>query len=111
MRRGGPTRYLANTVKELSIAPSAHVCVCTNERGLANAACAKVGGDALFRALKARALLEGRAGTHWITRTGCLGLCNDRGTTVVVYRRGEPPRWLEVEPGDEDALWALVTRT
>lgn len=87
-----------------------HVCVCTNERGNGQPHCARVGGEALFQALKAAVLASGRAGTHWVTRTGCLGFCNDYGPTVAIHRRGGPSEWLsEVTDGDRDALWERIT--
>lgn len=83
-----------------------HVCVCTQERGNGLSHCAQVGGPEVFVRLKERALAEGRAGTHWITRTGCLGFCNDGGATVAVYRRGKPAEWWnDVTEADADKLW------
>jgi (2Fe-2S) ferredoxin len=83
-----------------------HVCVCTNERGNGMSHCARVGGPEIFFRLKERALREGKAATHWITRTGCLGFCNDAGATVAVYRPGHGPQWFSsVTPAEADGLW------
>ncbi len=61
-----------------------HVLVCTNFREEGEC-CAKVDGEAIFYSLKKFVLEQGLKEEIWVTRTGCLGFCNDTGTTVVVY--------------------------
>lgn len=86
-----------------------HVLVCTNSRTDGRTACSDFGGQEFFKKLKDRVKSTGLAGTHWVTRTGCLGFCNTVGTTVVIYRRGEPPRWFnEVTDADFDHIWQEV---
>ena len=71
-------------MKELSLHYQKHVLVCTNERS-EGSCCSKVGGYELFHTLKEYLKAHGLAGHIWVTRTGCLGFCNDVGATVVVY--------------------------
>lgn len=86
-----------------------HVCVCTNERTDGRTACADFGGMDFFKSLKAKVKAEGVAGTHWVTRTGCLGFCNNVGTTVVIHRPNQPSEWLsEVTPGDFTTVWEKI---
>lgn len=59
-----------------------HILVCVNEREGSN--CKKVGGEELFFALK-QWVKENGFSDIWVTRTRCLGFCNDIGTTVVIY--------------------------
>jgi len=71
--------------------------------------CSQVGGPVIFQRLKKQVLAEGLSGTHWITRTGCLGFCNVTGTTVVIHRRNAAPEWWSaVTDDDYPALWAKV---
>lgn len=88
-----------------------HVVVCTNERPEPKSCCRKVGGHEFFLRLKDKLKQTGLVATRWVTRTGCLGFCNDVGTTVTIHRRGEPPKWFtEVTGADFDAIWKEVTR-
>ena len=68
-----------------------HVLVCVNERQTDESCCSKVSGYEIFRALKDAVKAHGLASSVWVTRTGCLGFCNDVGATVVIYPEGE---WL-----------------
>jgi (2Fe-2S) ferredoxin len=67
-----------------------HVLVCTTDRS-EHACCADAGGEAVLEAvtawLRERGVLWSRV--H-VAETGCLGLCSDSGTGVVVHPRG---RW------------------
>ncbi len=87
-----------------------HVCICTNERVAGDmSSCSQVGGVDLFQRLKKQVLAEALSGTHWITRTGCLGFCNVVGTTVVIYRPDAAPEWLSaVTDDDYPALWKKI---
>lgn len=88
-----------------------HVNVCTNERTDGRVACHDVGGHELFRRLKDQVKDAGLRGTHWVTRTGCLGYCNAVGTTVAIHRRGESARfYTEVQASDFDAIWQEIIR-
>lgn len=71
-------------MKELSTSYRKHIFVCTNDR-LEGSCCNKVNGYGIFHALKEYVLSNGLANAVWVTRTGCLGFCNDIGTTVVLY--------------------------
>lgn len=87
-----------------------NVFVCTFERE-GRSCCKKVGGQEFYQELKARVKAEGLYDTHWITRTGCLGFCNDVGTTVALFRRGEAPQYQnEVKPADLETIWKEITR-
>jgi len=65
-----------------------HVFVCVNEREEEESCCKKVKGYEIFRALKDFVINNGLAKDIWVTKTGCLGFCNDVGTTIVVYPEG-----------------------
>ena len=62
-----------------------HVFVCVNEREEEKSDCKKVKGHEVFMELKGFVLKNGLARDVWVTKTGCLGFCNDVGTTIVVY--------------------------
>ena len=64
--------------------PEKHIFVCVNERQEINkSACSKVSGFEIFRKLKEAVLSRGL--NVWVTKTGCMGFCNDVGATVVIY--------------------------
>jgi predicted metal-binding protein len=87
-----------------------HVLVCTNERP-DKSCCKRVGGQELFQKLKQKLKDSGLYDTHWITRTGCLGFCNDVGTVVTITRREEPTQWFsEVTPDEMQVIWDEITR-
>lgn len=87
----------------------AHICVCTNARTDGRTACADFGGQEFFKALKAKVKAEGLSATHWVTRTGCLGFCNNVGTTVVIHRVGRESQWFnEVQESDFDKIWEKI---
>jgi len=89
-----------------------HVLVCTNERTPEKSSCKKVGGHELYAALKQKLKDEKKYDTHWITRTGCLGFCNDVGAVVAIYRKGRPEaQWFtDVMPEDFDTIWNEIIR-
>ena len=64
-----------------------------------------------FTELKKKIREAGLSRTHWITRTGCLGYCNDVGTTVAIHRRGAPSRfYTEVTAADFPAILSAARR-
>ncbi len=86
------------------------VLICTNDRPGEKPCCSRYGGVEFFQKFKAKMKESGKAGTHWVTKTGCLGYCNSIGTTVAIYKKGAPTRWKsEVTMNDFDTLWKEVT--
>jgi len=61
-----------------------HILVCTNSKE-GRPCCKNVKGEEIFFKLKSFVKENGYASLVWVTRTGCLGFCNDEGATVVVY--------------------------
>lgn len=89
---------------------AAQLLVCTNERTDGRQCCFHNRGQEIFREFKDRTKSQGIAGTHWVTRTGCLGFCNPVGTTVVIHKKNEPSRWFnEVTDADIDVIWNEFT--
>ena len=99
-------------MKEIDAAKcKVHVLVCTNERAPERSCCKKVGGQELYLKLKQKLTETGIRGTHWVTRTGCLGYCNDLGPTVVINRPGRSSHWFsEVVDSDFDSIWEEIVR-
>ena len=86
-----------------------HINVCTNERPAPKQCCRKVGGQEFYLRLKQKLKDTGLVATHWVTRTGCLGFCNDVGTTVTIHREGKPAEWYsDVTDADFDAIWKAI---
>lgn len=83
----------------------AHAFVCTNERTNGKDSCGPIGGKELVDLLKARARAEGLSGTHWITRTGCLGFCNPEGAVIKVQRGPEAKWFTAAKPADLEWIW------
>ncbi len=98
-------------MKSIPYNPEAHIYVCTNERSDDKSSCKKVGGHAFFTRLKDELIQKGLRSERWITRTGCLGFCNDTGCVVAIYKRGQPkPVFLtEVTEKDYDTVWSELT--
>lgn len=65
--------------------PLKHILVCTNERETGKDCCSHVKGYEIFRELKDWVKSSGLVGAVWVTRTGCLGFCNNVGATIVIY--------------------------
>lgn len=61
-----------------------HVLVCCNTREN-KSCCANVGGMEIFQKVKEFVMMNNLTTQVWVTKTGCLGFCNDEGTTVVIY--------------------------
>ena len=72
-------------MQQINIKPFKHVLVCTNERNDGRDFCAQVDGIEIYKNLKEWTKSQGLSGSIWITRTGCLGFCNEIGATVVIY--------------------------
>jgi len=70
-------------VKELPY--KKHVFVCVNEREEGESCCKDVNGAEAFTELKEFVINNGLTNDIWVTKTGCLGFCNDVGTTIVIY--------------------------
>ncbi len=71
-------------MKEVPRKPLKHVFVCVNEKESKDC-CAKVGGMNIYDKLKLFVAQHGLVGSVWITKTKCLGFCNNIGTTIVIY--------------------------
>ena len=72
-------------MEKILLKPLKHVLVCTNEREQGKDCCSHVDGYEIFRELKDWVKSNGLASSVWITRTGCLGFCNNIGATIVIY--------------------------
>ena len=77
--------------------PEKHIFVCVNEREN-DSCCERVGGEKMYVKLKEFVKMNRLTGSVWLTRSRCLGFCNDAGTTIVVYPEG---KWL-TEVGEDD---------
>lgn len=88
-------------MKVLSVTPRKHVFVCVNERLDGRDCCADVCGKEIFAELK-RWVIDNHLSDIWVTKTGCLGFCNNVGATVVIY---PDKRWfLETRMDDIDKI-------
>ena len=72
-------------MQQISLRPIKHILVCTNERTDGRSHCSKTGSVEIYKELKDFVKEKGLRSLIWVTRTGCLGFCNDVGATVVVY--------------------------
>ena len=84
--------------------PALHLFVCTNRRDASSGmpSCAPAGGEACFAALKNEVNRSGLTAAVWVTRSGCLGFCNDDGTTIAIYPEGSI--LVSVRPEETEAL-------
>ena len=85
-----------------------HILVCVNDRGEGKACCIKVKGVEIYQELKQFVRDQGLTSEVWVTRTGCLGFCNDKGTTIVVYPEGDWYTEVTLETIDEIKKLVLV---
>ena len=76
---------ILNFMQQIHNRPLKHILVCTNEREQEKECCSHVQGYEIFRELKDWVKLNGLSSKIWITRTGCLGFCNNTGATIVIY--------------------------
>jgi len=65
-----------------------HVFVCCNNREEGEC-CSNVGGEEIYYKLKKIVNENGLTSSVYITRTKCLGFCNNKGTTIVIYPEGK----------------------
>ena len=72
-------------MQQITLKPLKHILVCTNERHDGRECCANVEGSEIYKELKEFVRENGLRSSVWITRTGCLGFCNNAGTTIVIY--------------------------
>ena len=72
-------------MQQLQSKPIKHILVCANEREHGKDCCAHVEGYEIFHELKDFVKANGLSSSVWITRTGCLGFCNNIGATIVIY--------------------------
>ena len=72
-------------MQSINLRPVKHILVCTNERETEKECCSKVQGYEIFRELKDWVKSRGLSSSVWVTRTGCLGFCNNIGATIVIY--------------------------
>ena len=72
-------------MQQINTKPLKHIFICVNERTPDRSCCNKVGGYDVFKELKDFVLSNGLASTVFITKSGCLGYCNDVGTTITIY--------------------------
>ena len=85
------------------------VFVCTNERPPEKVCCSKVGGMDFYQALKSRVRERGLVNTHWISRSGCLGFCNEVGTTIVIFKQGQNPVWYnQITQENFESIWSEI---
>lgn len=73
---------------EPTSAPQKHVFVCVNVREEGDC-CSNVSGQEIFLRLKQFVLSHGMAARVRVTKTGCMGHCNDTGATVAIYPEGK----------------------
>lgn len=52
---------------------------------------------------------RGLRGERWVTRTGCLGFCNDTGCVTALYRRGNAVPEINSEVTSSDFETVLET--
>lgn len=83
--------------------PRTHLFVCTHRREGPSPLGPGCGarGDAVFDALKDGVARRGAYRDVWVTRTACLGVCPEKGCTVVVYPSGKLFRDVSVEDASE----------
>ena len=68
-----------------NLAYKKHVFVCVNDLEEDKACCKKVEGYETFKELKRFVIENGLVKDVWVTKTGCLGFCNDVGCTIAIY--------------------------
>ena len=74
-------------MKEIGLKPLKHVFVCINDKQ--GDCCINVGGMELFLYLKQFVMENGLTSKVWVTKTKCLGFCNNTGVTVAIYPEGK----------------------
>jgi len=101
----------AKNIREVDAKWTDCVMVCANERDpeLGRAYCGASEGSELRQWLKDRVRAEGLRGKMLAVKTGCLGICADRGVTVAIVPEGKR-RELVVFPNecDREQLWETI---
>jgi hypothetical protein len=71
--------------------PNRHLLVCINRRPATDPLGAGCGdrGDAVYQACKRMVAKHQAWGSHWVTRTYCLGQCPAIGTAATLYPAGQ----------------------
>ena len=88
------------------------ILVCTNERPEPKSCCKRVGGQEFYDRIKAKLKQSSLVNSHWVSRTGCLGFCNNVGTTITIHAKGKEPRWFsEVTADDFDRIWEEIEKS
>ena len=96
-------------MKPVSYDCNVHVNVCVNEKPEPKSCCSRVGGPEFYEKLKTKVKDAGLTTEIWVTRTRCLGFCNDIGTTVAIHRKGKTPLWFnEVTADDFNSVWEKI---
>ena len=76
-----------------------HIFVCTNDRsaivGNTKPCCASLVGESGVKVLKEWVRERGLGGRVVVTKTGCLGYCNEVGAVACVYPKGYFVRGLQ----------------
>ena len=78
------SRAFFSKMEEEKIGHKRHVFVCVNEREQGDC-CRNVNGLEVFTELKQFVKDNGLKEKVKVTRTGCMGFCNDTGCTVAIY--------------------------
>src|SRR3989344_3821464 len=73
--------YFFKMEEERNMPHKKHVFVCVNEREQGSC-CQKVGGFEAFKELKQFTRDNNLIADIWVTKTGCMGFCNDTGCTI-----------------------------
>jgi len=85
------------------------VFVCTNERPPDRVCCKKAGGMDFYLKLKEKVKAMNLQGTHWISRSGCLGFCSSEGTTIAIFKPQKAPQWFnQVKLEELDSIWREI---
>jgi predicted metal-binding protein len=98
--------YAVASMKRSTLAPEAHLFVCTNRRDPSSPLGGGCGdrGEALYHALKAHVSSRGQVRALWIARSTCLGLCPKQGCAVA--SAPGPAYWIEATDADADVIAA-----
>ena len=72
-------------MQQINLRPLKHILVCTNERDDGRPFCSNTGSVEIYKELKEFVKQNGLRNSIWVTRTGCLGFCNEVGATIVIY--------------------------
>ncbi len=68
----------------ISSRPLKHILICVNDREKGDC-CANVHGQEIYQEVKDFVKGNDLSSKIWVTRTRCLGFCNNIGTVMVIY--------------------------